>query len=121
MIQPTSQEAYRRITDSTILQRLHRTICGVLLSQYTPMTAGEIAEAMRPTGRINSVSPRMRELRRMGVVMEFTARPCRVTGRLAIAWGLTGKEPVLPAQGRPELERCVYCNGTGKVRTSLAG
>ena len=105
--QPTSIQAYRWIAESTILQRLHREICRTLLTQLMPMTAGEIAAGMTPPGRINSISPRMRELRRMGVVREAKTRPCRITGRMAIAWELSGEEPTAPEYVKPE--RCPTC------------
>lgn len=35
---------------------------------------------------INTVTPRVFELRRLGLVQEATRRPCPVTGRMAIAW-----------------------------------
>lgn len=37
---------------------------------------------------INTVTPRVKELRDLGLVRKFTTRPCKSTGRTAIAWEL---------------------------------
>ena len=121
MTQPTSAEAFRWITESPILQRLHRQICSVLAAQLLPMTSGEVAAAMMPAGRINAITPRLTELRRVGAIREHGRRACRVTGRMCITWELSGREPAMPEYGEQTQERCAHCNGTGKTRVSLAG
>ena len=71
------------------------------------MTTGEIAEAIEPKPRINAISPRMAELRRMGSAIDGTARKCKITGRMSITWSLTGNEPVKPPEIVPEV--CPHC------------
>jgi predicted transcriptional regulator len=48
------------------------------------MTNSEIKEALGV--EINTVTPRVNELVKLGLVMEGGKRTCRVTGRTVIAW-----------------------------------
>lgn len=43
---------------------------------------------------INRITPRIGELRKMGLVLDAGRRPCKVTGSTAHAW--RAKHPVLP-------------------------
>ena len=48
------------------------------------MTNSEIAASLHAP--INTITPRVWELRRLGLVVEACRRECRVTGRRCIAW-----------------------------------
>jgi DNA-binding MarR family transcriptional regulator len=54
------------------------------LRQHEDLTNGELAAALN--WPINTVTPRCKELREQGRVVEACRRPCRVTGRTCIAW-----------------------------------
>lgn len=41
---------------------------------------------------INTVTPRVKELREKGYLIELTVRPCAVTGRMAKVWALDKKQ-----------------------------
>jgi|YelNatPaOPRAMG01_1025707.scaffolds.fasta_scaffold166269_2 DNA-binding MarR family transcriptional regulator len=85
MVQETSLEAYRQIQpclgqkQAEVYRLLKRaTECGY------DMTNMEIARALRWS--INRVTPRVLELREMGLVVLSQKRSCAVTGRTAMAW-----------------------------------
>ena len=111
MTRTTSAEAFRWIRESKLLQPIHRKVCTALSRSVVSMTATEIAETIEPKARINTISPRLTELRRMGVLKERTPRPCYFTGRTVITWELTGKEP--QKQAKPAKRPCPTCSGSG--------
>jgi DNA-binding IclR family transcriptional regulator len=82
MIQETSKEAYNNIPNLGYRQL-------EVLGQITKgknWTNTEIAEAL---GRkINTITPRTKELRDLGFVRESEKRHCHITGKTAIAWEL---------------------------------
>ena len=112
MTQPTSAEAYRWIQESGLLQPLHRQILARLADTQCSMTSGEIAGTIN--ARINTVTPRLTELRAMGSVREGEKRACQVTGRNCLTWELTGNEPI----EAPKKVRCIcqHCDGTGLAK-----
>jgi hypothetical protein len=59
---------------------------------FPDATNAEIAQ--RLGWPVNRVTPRMLELRKMGLVLQSTRRTCKVTGGTAWAW--KAKHPVLP-------------------------
>jgi predicted transcriptional regulator len=54
------------------------------LVQHGPSTNLEVA--YRLPRAINTITPRMNELVKLGVVHEVGRRPCRHSGRMAIVW-----------------------------------
>lgn len=86
-VRQTSIRAY----ENEVLPNLGKRQAEVLssLGQVEPATDKEIASHLnRP---INTVTPRRNELVKEELVEEKERRPCNITGRTAIAWGLTNK------------------------------
>ena len=86
----TSNDAYKGMAQSGLLRKTQTAVMAVL-KERGDMTSGEIAQAL--DRRINSVSPRLAELRKLGVVKATRPRPCQVTRQTCLAWVLTGQEP----------------------------
>jgi hypothetical protein len=89
MIQDTSLFAYSMAT-----QHIGRKQKEVLdaLRFFPDATNAEIAKHL--TWPINRLTPRMVELRKIGLVIDGGKRRCKVTGSTAYAW--KAKHPVLP-------------------------
>lgn len=81
MYQPTSLSAYHEIKP-TLGERQKEVY--EILSLYPDLTNTEISEKLGLP--INSITPRIFELRKYGKVEESCKRKCRVTGRTVIAW-----------------------------------
>ena len=56
------------------------------INKFEDVTNAELADFLG--WPINTVTPRVFELRKMGIVEERFKRPCKITSRLAIAWRL---------------------------------
>ncbi len=82
MIQDTSQKAFKREVLPTISER-HNAVLGALES-LGEATNSEIARHLEWS--INRVTPRVYELRKLGLVAEKGKRYCKVTGKMAYAW-----------------------------------
>lgn len=66
---------------------IHGRIIDVMWeAQYRDWTSREIATELKEYG--GTISPRLRELERRGLVRITQIRPCSVTGHKAQAWGL---------------------------------
>lgn len=81
-IQQTSREAFINEVKPTLGHRqrvIFEEIC-----KAGNLTNSEIAARLGWT--INTVTPRVFELRQRGYVSQFEERECRVTGRTCIAW-----------------------------------
>lgn len=81
-VRDTSIAAYRTDVRPTLSER-QKTVYE-LLEHEINLTNSEIAA--RLDWPINCVTPRVYELRDMGLVIEDGKRHCRVTGRTAYAW-----------------------------------
>lgn len=81
MIQTTSRIAFREVK-AQLGDRQKRVYDELKVNG--PMTNSEIAVALKSW--VNTITPRISELRKMGLVDEACKRPCRITGRTAIAW-----------------------------------
>ncbi len=81
-VRDTSREAY---ADIQPLSDRQAAVLG-LLKRSEPLTNNEIAD--RLGWPINTVTPRVFELRARGEVREIGKRPCRITGRSAYQWGV---------------------------------
>jgi predicted transcriptional regulator len=89
--QETSLEAYySRVLPS--LGEKQRTVLQFLRRRGEAMTNAEIAQALNL--QINTITPRILELRKMELVFDAGRRTCKVTGSMAHAW--KAKHPVLP-------------------------
>ena len=80
-VQSTSVIAYRDIEPT--LGKKQQLIFGVL-GLFANMTNNELARYL--DWQINTVTPRVFELRKLGLIEEGERRPCDVSGRLSIAW-----------------------------------
>lgn len=78
----TSRQAYYSEIKPTLGER-QKLVYGIF-SGNTNWTNSEIADYLGIP--INTVTPRVFELRKMGLLVEAIKRPCRITGRTAIAW-----------------------------------
>ena len=81
MIQDTSLLAFKQDVQPTLGER-QRQVLTALGDQS--LTNNELAHALG--WEINRVTPRMNELVKLGKVELDKRRPCRITGRTAIAW-----------------------------------
>jgi predicted transcriptional regulator len=81
-VQTTSLFAYRNEILPTLGERQKAVYDE--LAQHQNMTNSEIAASLHSP--INTITPRVYELREAGVVVEACRRECRVTGRRVIAW-----------------------------------
>ena len=82
MIQPTSLEAYEEVKKS--LGRRQARVLIMLDHSPKAMTNSEMARLF--DWPINTITPRVFELRQLGLVKEHEKRKCNVTGRTVIAW-----------------------------------
>lgn len=81
MIQPTSRQAYDSIRDS-LGDRQKKVLSMLDMSQG--LTNRELAHLLN--WPINTVTPRVNELVRHGLVQEDCKRKCSLGGRMSIAW-----------------------------------
>lgn len=97
-IQITSLEAYARKVHPNLGARQ------ALVLQYLrtagPHTNAEIGRELNKP--INEITPRVHELRKLGLVVEAGKRICGVTGNRAHSW--SAKYPVLPPAREPKPE-----------------
>ncbi len=82
MIQNTSLQAYFQEVRPTLGDRQRKVLWA--LCERTELTNNELAQILN--WPINTVTPRIFELRVKGLVEESSRRQDRVTGRTAIAW-----------------------------------
>jgi len=86
MFQLTSKEAYEEMIRTNKIGKRQEQICRVLSEFPFPMTNLEISHFSGLP--INSVTPRVKELREKGVIAEAFRKVDPATGRRAIAWKL---------------------------------
>lgn len=86
MIQETSQEAYLEEVKPSLKKRQQSVMEVFISKQPNDLTNNEIAHLLGWT--INTVTPRVFELRGQGKLYESRRRPCLITGRKVIAWKL---------------------------------
>lgn len=81
MIQPTSRSAYYEI-QPTLGNRQHVVLdC---IREYGPITNTEISVKLKIP--INAITPRTKELRKLGLVSSSGKRTCNVTGKTCLVW-----------------------------------
>lgn len=105
-VRDTSREAYAEIQPLSDRQ----AAVLVVLEHSAPLTNNEIARELG--WPINTVTPRVFELRARGNVKELGKRTCRVTGRNAYQWGVGEARPVKEKL----VPKRVLVNGIWKVR-----
>lgn len=81
-VQTTSLFTYMNIVKPTLGKR--QRIVLEKLQERENMTNLEIAESLNLP--INSITPRVFELRKLGYVYESKRRVCKISGYIAIAW-----------------------------------
>lgn len=101
MTRETSKQAFEEIRDK-MAPGLRRKIYSMLMVRSTPRTSGEIAQAL-PEYQINSVSTRLSEMRKLGLVRECPTRPCNVTGHNVLTY--EAMVPIQPSAGLPVRHR----------------
>lgn len=92
MIQDTSTKAYREDALPTLSQR-HSAVMNAL-GFLTSATNSELAHYLG--WPINTVTPRIHELRKLGKVADLGKRSCEVTGRTAYVWTINSDQQKLP-------------------------
>ena len=90
MITETSQLAYKNDALPTLGSRQ----LAVLEALQTMGEGTNLEVATRMGAMINTITPRMNELVKMGKVEQIGKRKCSISGRLAYVWGLK-KQPTL--------------------------
>jgi predicted transcriptional regulator len=81
LVQKTSLIAFDEIQPKLGIRQLEVLNA---FKQKENFTNYELADFLqRP---INTITPRVHELRKFGLVKEHSRRPCKVTGRIAISW-----------------------------------
>lgn len=81
-VQQTSRIAYREEIKPTLGIRQEATLYA--LRRLGPSTNKEVSRWLEL--EINSITPRMYELVKKGLVREWGTRLCKITGRRCIAW-----------------------------------
>jgi hypothetical protein len=90
MIQETSVFAYEEVLPN--LAPKHRQVLEVMRRGYN-YTNTELSRILR--WPINSVTPRVNELRKKGLLKEWGKRGCKVTGRTCLAWQINPRQSKL--------------------------
>ena len=110
MIRKISIDVYRKIEAEGLLSKLQWEVYSTVF-HHGPMTSGECFSML--AGRKSRASPliqmwaRFTELQDMGVLRELGTRPCKVTGRVAIEWDVSGKLPT--SVSRKRTRSCPTC------------
>ncbi|QDP51258.1 MAG: hypothetical protein Unbinned7913contig1002_13 [Prokaryotic dsDNA virus sp.] len=90
MIRETSMKAYMEIIDSNLLGRRQEEVYK-MIANFGPLTEGEVCEFLQR--RRNSVTPRICELKKMGVVSEVGRKKCSTSGHYAYLLEISGELP----------------------------
>ena len=87
MIQQTSLEAYEEVKPALGLKQLQ--VLKIFQQSWSAggLTNMEVADILNWS--INRITPRVYELRKVGLLMEERIRICSITGRRAKAWSAT--------------------------------
>lgn len=93
MTRQTSIDAFRQIQESGVLGKYQFMIYNALF-EAGPLTSMEVTVQCGRSGNdVRSISPRMAELRDMGLIIEVGKKQCSITGRTVLAWDVTSKIP----------------------------
>lgn len=91
-IQSTSHNAYHGDVLPTLGER-QQAVYEAFLNETNGMTNTELST--RLGWPINTVTPRVFELRKIGMLRESTKRSCTITGRRAIEWVVVNRKETL--------------------------
>ena len=91
-VRSTSIQAYREIQSNGLLSKRRFEVYDCLF-HHGPLSSMEIKNRIS-SAALNSTSPRLAELRNMGVVAETGTKRCQHTGQTVILWDVTGNLPV---------------------------
>lgn len=91
MVRQTSIDAYKTIKENGLLSKLRFAAYDALF-QNGPMTAKETANKVS-IYPIDSITPRMSELERLGVIANIGTKECSITKMNVTLWGVTDKLP----------------------------
>ncbi len=94
MIRDTSIRTYLNEIAPTLGARQIAVLEAFEYSTEEDMTNMEISK--RIEREINTVTPRVHELRCLGILVESRKRPCRVTGRMCHAWKVGSSPAISP-------------------------
>lgn len=89
-VRETSIEVYHQIRDEGLLSAMRFAVYDAVF-RYGPCTCSELCDRMKMLP--SNASPRLTELRDLGVVKELGTAPCPITGREVILWDVTDKLP----------------------------
>jgi hypothetical protein len=93
-------EAYWEVLEDRTLEHVQREVA-TEVARHDSMTGRELDEALRSS----SAHKRLAGLGALGVLYVKSVRACRVTGRNAKAWAMTGKKAEKAAQKSPAVNR----------------
>jgi DNA-binding transcriptional ArsR family regulator len=116
-VRDTSRDAYYQIRDEGLLSRRRLQVYEAL-RDAGPCTANELYTFMKNTGQTTTknqqtnLTPRLGELRDLGVVSEVREKSCDVTGRIVIEWEVNYQALPVKIQ-KPHKHKCLSCNGKG--------
>lgn len=91
MIQATSSESYQRVEDLGKRQRAVYEVIRIFSQQGEGISNKSISRYLYTP--INEVTPRTRELVKIGLVMEGSKRHDQETGRATIFWKTVERQP----------------------------
>jgi hypothetical protein len=97
MVRGTSIEAYNHIKEKGLLTGMRMAVYDAIYKSGECTSGEAFANYLSDndkSGFITQSRARFTELREMGVVYEKYERPCKITGRTAIVWALTGDLPI---------------------------
>lgn len=83
-VQQTSKQAYWNEVQPTLGERHHQVLKA--LKTRTDFSNNELAHFLNLP--INSITPRVKELREKGLVKMIGTRKCKVSGRTVIVWSV---------------------------------
>ena len=106
-MQPTSLEAYEEIKKTLGTRQLR--VLEKLDYNPTAMTNTELSYAM--DWPINTITPRIFELRAKGLVIEHEKRKCSITGRMAISWRVKNMSEIKERQMEMPFDKEKACIG----------
>lgn len=118
MTRSTSIEAWRKLKRDGKRQGLQEQVVEALKQAGEPLTSHEIADALHIVQR-DSISPRMIELRRQGLIVEVARRKCRITGHKKIVWDIAPEGTIAPIE-RAKRKYLIELLGTAREISKLA-
>ena len=112
MTRTTSAEAYKIIKRDGLLSRA-RWEAYDIASRFGPASDNELRQAAQADGchsfeALDGLGKRYSELRDMGVLCEEGTRICKVSGKRAIVWAVSGELPRKLAKRQTRAEQVAF-------------